>query len=167
MYNAPRYAKNSFVFNQSAATIIGATDSVVWALDRVTFRRMLMENASKKRRMYERFLEEVSLFVSLEPYERQKIADALEPVSFNDGEHVLIQGDVGESFFIVESGEAKVVQKDEHGVEHEFPSIVKGGYFGGKFITIHIYQKRTCSFKQRASKSINYCKRKIKVRNYE
>ena len=81
--------------------------------------------------MYEQFLESVPLFVSLEPYERQKIADALESVTFNDGDSVLIQGDLGESFFIIESGEAKVIQKDEHGIDHEFPSIKKGGYFGG------------------------------------
>src|SRR5690606_33264620 len=43
MYNAPR-----------AATIIStAPHSIVWSLDRVTFRRILMEGAFKRRRMYE------------------------------------------------------------------------------------------------------------------
>jgi cAMP-dependent protein kinase regulator len=69
-----------------------------------------METANKKRKMYEAFLEEVPLLVSLEPYERHKIADALESVSFEDGEEVIRQGDVGESFYIVESGEARVVK---------------------------------------------------------
>ncbi|RKO95079.1 camp-binding domain-like protein, partial [Caulochytrium protostelioides] len=48
MYNAPR-----------AATVRCTSDCVLWALDRVTFRRILMENTSRKRRMYEGFLEEV------------------------------------------------------------------------------------------------------------
>src|SRR5690606_20259707 len=52
MYNAPR-----------AATIISTTPhSILWSLDRVTFRRILMENTSKRRKMYESFLEEVPLF---------------------------------------------------------------------------------------------------------
>jgi cAMP-dependent protein kinase regulator len=120
MYNAPR-----------AATVIATADSVLWALDRVTFRRILMENTSRKRRMYERFLEDLPLLTSLEPYERHKIADALESVSFNDGEVVIKQGDVGDAFYIVEAGEAVVTQTDNNGVEHVMHDLKKGDYFGG------------------------------------
>ncbi|KAI8817229.1 cyclic nucleotide-binding-like protein [Fimicolochytrium jonesii] len=119
MYNAPR-----------AATVVATQECVLWALDRVTFRRILMENTSRKRRMYEAFLEEVPLLVSLEPYERHKIADALESVSFNDGDVVIKQGDVGDAFFIIESGDARVITTDENGIEHEMPGLQKGDYFG-------------------------------------
>ncbi|KAJ3205661.1 hypothetical protein HDU67_008715 [Dinochytrium kinnereticum] len=119
MYNAPR-----------AATVIATAESVLWALDRVTFRRILMENTSRKRRMYESFLEEVPLLVSLEAYERHKIADALESVVFGDGEVVIRQGDLGENFYIIESGEARVSQLDSDGVEHELPGLERGHYFG-------------------------------------
>ncbi|KAJ3195889.1 hypothetical protein HK101_010721 [Irineochytrium annulatum] len=121
MYNAPR-----------AATVTAVSECVLWALDRVTFRRILMENTSRKRRMYEDFLEEVPLFLSLEPYERHKIADALESVVFNDGEAVIRQGDPGEAFFIIESGEADVSKIDDDGTEIPLPSLKKGDYFGGK-----------------------------------
>lgn len=120
MYNAPR-----------AATIISTQDSVLWALDRVTFRRILMENTSKKRRMYERFLEDLTLLSSLEDYERHKIADALETVSFNNGDIVIKQGDAGDAFYIIESGEATVSQTDDDGVEHVLRGLKKGDYFGG------------------------------------
>jgi cAMP-dependent protein kinase regulator len=120
MYNAPR-----------AATVVATQDSVLWALDRVTFRRILMENTSRKRRMYEGFLEELPLLTSLEAYERHKIADALETVTFNDGAVVIKQGDVGDNFYIVESGEADVSQTDNQGVEHYMHSLKKGDYFGG------------------------------------
>ncbi|KAI9202483.1 cyclic nucleotide-binding-like protein [Polychytrium aggregatum] len=120
MYNAPR-----------AATVVATSDCVLWALDRVTFRRILMENTSRKRRMYEDFLEEVPLLISLEPYERHKIADALESVTFNDGEVVIRQGEAGDAFFIIENGEATVTQTDDNGVDHSgFPSLKKGDYFG-------------------------------------
>ncbi|ORX89261.1 camp-dependent protein kinase regulatory subunit [Basidiobolus meristosporus CBS 931.73] len=119
MYNAPR-----------AATVTATSDAVLWALDRVTFRRILMERTNTKRRMYEAFLEEVPLLVSLEHYERHKIADALESMVFCDGDVVLRQGDVGDSFYIIESGEARVTVIDDDGVEHELPSLKKGYYFG-------------------------------------
>ena len=120
MYNAPR-----------AATVIATAECVLWALDRVTFRRILMENTSRKRRMYEAFLEEVPLLVSLEAYERHKIADALESVVFNAGDVVIKQGDVGDNFYIIESGEALVKRTDDNGVEHNMPGLKKGDYFGG------------------------------------
>lgn len=128
MYNAPR-----------AATVIATEDCVLWALDRVTFRRILMENTSKKRRMYERFLEELPLLTSLEPYERHKIADALESVTYEDGNVVIKQGDAGDAFYIIEAGEATVTQTDNDGVEHVLHGLKKGNYFGGKTLDIDAY----------------------------
>ncbi|KAF9309702.1 hypothetical protein BGZ91_007319 [Linnemannia elongata] len=119
MYNGPR-----------AATVTATSDVVLWALDRVTFRRILMENTSRKRRMYEAFLETVPLLVSLEPYERHKIADALESVYFTDGQAVVKQGDQGDNFFIIESGEATVTKCNDEGVEFPMPGLGPGQYFG-------------------------------------
>ncbi|CAO3678327.1 unnamed protein product [Umbelopsis vinacea] len=119
MYNAPR-----------AATIIATSECVLWALDRVTFRSILMENTSRKRRMYESFLEEVPLLRSLESYERHKIADALESTYFEDGEEVVKEGDVGDNFYIVESGKAIAYKIAEDGSKQEVYRYEKGGYFG-------------------------------------
>lgn len=116
MYNAPR-----------AATVVSAEQSNLWALDRVTFRRILMDSAFQRRRMYEGFLEEVPLLASLTPYERSKIADALETKKYPPGTSVIKEGDVGESFYILESGEAEVYKR---GVEKPVHRYGKGDYFG-------------------------------------
>ncbi len=125
MYNSPR-----------AATVVCVQEGVLWALDRVTFRRILMENTSRKRRMYENFLEEVKILQSLEPYERHKIADALESITFNDGDIIIQQGDVGDNFYIIEMGDAVVKQVDENGLEHDLPGLTKGDYFGGLLLLV-------------------------------
>ena len=119
MYNAPR-----------AATIKAAEDGILWALDRVSFRMILMESTSSKRRMYESFLEEVPFLMSMEPYERQKIADALESLAYKDGEVVIKQGDKGEDFFIIESGRAKVTRVNDDGVVETVNELKRGEYFG-------------------------------------
>lgn len=118
MYNAPR-----------AATVISSEPSTLWALDRVTFRRILMDSAFQRRRMYENFLEEVPLLASLTPYERSKIADALDTKKFPPGSTVIREGDPGESFFILESGEAEVYKR---GANDGKPvrRYKKGDYFG-------------------------------------
>ncbi|KAF9889146.1 hypothetical protein FE257_007635 [Aspergillus nanangensis] len=117
MYNAPR-----------AATIV-STDakSTLWALDRITFRRILMDSAFQRRRMYEAFLEEVPLLSSLKPYERSKIADALEPIKFPSGSTIISEGDPGDAFYLLESGEADAF-KD--GVEGPVMLYKRGDYFG-------------------------------------
>jgi cAMP-dependent protein kinase regulator len=116
MYNAPR-----------AATVMSSEPSTLWALDRVTFRRILMDSAFQRRRLYEGFLEEVPLLSSLTPYERSKIADALETKKYPPGSTIIQEGDVGESFYILESGEAEVFKR---GVDKPVKQYNKGDYFG-------------------------------------
>ncbi|KAL8937396.1 MAG: hypothetical protein Q9211_003708 [Gyalolechia sp. 1 TL-2023] len=118
MYNAPR-----------AATVVSTEpSSTLWALDRVTFRRILMDSAFQRRRMYESFLEEVPLLSSLTLYERSKIADALETQKFTDGQTIIREGDKGEAFFMVEQGEAEVFKHDAG--EKAIKLYKKGDYFG-------------------------------------
>ncbi|KAL9094544.1 MAG: hypothetical protein Q9165_003103 [Trypethelium subeluteriae] len=117
MYNAPR-----------AATVVSQEPSTLWALDRITFRRILMDSAFARRRMYENFLEEVPLLASLTPYERSKIADALETQKYPPGSTIIKEGDAGESFFILEAGEAEVFKRSSGGRPvHKYK---KGDYFG-------------------------------------
>ncbi|MCJ1300227.1 hypothetical protein MMC08_003022 [Hypocenomyce scalaris] len=118
MYNAPR-----------AATVVSTEASTLWALDRVTFRRILMDSAFQRRRMYEAFLEEVPLLSTLQPYERSKIADALDTQKYPPGSTIIREGDPGEAFFILESGEAEVYKRDS-GDGKALKKYKKGDYFG-------------------------------------
>lgn len=117
MYNAPR-----------AATVI-STDpkSTLWALDRITFRRILMDSAFQRRRMYEAFLEEVPLLSSLESYERSKIADALDTIKHSAGATIITEGDPGDAFYLLESGEAEAFVSGE---EDPVKSYQRGDFFG-------------------------------------
>lgn len=117
MYNAPR-----------AATVV-STDpkSTLWALDRVTFRRILMDSAFQRRRMYEAFLEEVPLLSSLKPYERSKIADALDTIKYPAGATIIREGDPGDAFYLLESGIAEAFKE---GAEGPVRSYKRGDYFG-------------------------------------
>ncbi|OJD18516.1 cAMP-dependent protein kinase regulatory subunit [Emergomyces pasteurianus Ep9510] len=117
MYNAPR-----------AATVVSTEPkSTLWALDRVTFRRILMDAAFQRRRMYEAFLEEVPLLTSLKPYERAKIADALDTVKHPAGATIITEGDPGNTFFLLESGEAAAFK---NGIEGPVKKYKRGDYFG-------------------------------------
>lgn len=116
MYNSPR-----------AATVIAASDSVTcWALDRLTFRRILLEGTFNRRLMYEDFLKDVKVLSSLTNQERLKLADALSTEIYHKGDKIVTQGDVGESFYFIERGECDVI-KEGAGVVSK---LHKGDYFG-------------------------------------
>lgn len=117
MYNAPR-----------AATVVSAeAGCTLWALDRITFRRILMDSTFQRRRLYESFLEEVPLLASLTKYERSKIADALETSKYPAGTAIIKEGDAGEAFYLLESGEAEAYKSGTQGPVKQY---MKGDYFG-------------------------------------
>ncbi|KAL5266982.1 hypothetical protein ACHWQZ_G004127 [Mnemiopsis leidyi] len=101
MYNTPR-----------AATIIATEECVLWALDRTTFRQLVLLTTMKKRELYEEFLNAIPLLQELESYERMNLADALVTTQYKAGETIIKQGDEADSFFIIEKGTCEVKIKD-------------------------------------------------------
>ena len=119
-----------------AATVLSIEPSTLWSLDRITFRTIILKVAHRRRTMYEQFLSSVTLLSSLDAQERSKIADALASTVYLDGDPVVRQGEMGDTFFFIEEGEAVVTkrQQDNDGDTQEITvgRLTKGDYFGGK-----------------------------------
>ncbi|XP_006873717.1 PREDICTED: cAMP-dependent protein kinase type II-alpha regulatory subunit [Chrysochloris asiatica] len=105
--------------------------------DRLTFRRIIVKNNAKKRKMFESFIESVPLLKSLEVSERMKIVDVIGEKIYKDGERIITQGDKADSFYIIESGEVSILiksktktSKDGGNQEVEIARCHKGQYFG-------------------------------------
>ncbi|XP_014092188.1 cAMP-dependent protein kinase type I regulatory subunit isoform X2 [Zeugodacus cucurbitae] len=115
-----------------AATVRAKTDVKLWGIDRDSYRRILMGSTIRKRKMYEEFLSRVSILESLDKWERLTVADALEPVSFEDGETIVKQGEPGDDFYIILDGTAVVLQRRaEQGDEPaEVGRLGPSDYFG-------------------------------------
>lgn len=115
-----------------AATVVAIEPCTLWSLDRITFRTIILKAAHRRRTMYEQFLLSVDLLSSLEPEERSKVADALVSRVYEDGEAVVRQGEMGDTFFFVEEGNAVVTKITESGGQPEVVGqLKKGDYFGG------------------------------------
>lgn len=102
MYNMPR-----------AATIIATTRGKLWALDRLTFKRIVLKSAFEKRKMYEQLLENMPMFASLNSYERMNVADALFSRSYKPDEAIIRQGEAANCMFFVESGLVRIVREQD------------------------------------------------------
>ncbi|KAG8942987.1 hypothetical protein FRC04_003273 [Tulasnella sp. 424] len=126
MYSTPR-----------AATIISTTPVTLWALDRVTFKTILLEISSRTRKDYESFLRSVDILQALTDRERAKLADVLQPREFEYGEAVVNQGEIGKEFYIVEEGEATVSKKVEGKEEEDIVMHLKRGDYFGELALLH------------------------------
>lgn len=83
-----------------AATIKADSVGELWAMDRQTFRRILLKSAFKKRKMYEHLLDNVPMLKTLKNYERMNLADALVSRSYDKGDRIIRQGKFSFNFFL-------------------------------------------------------------------
>jgi len=120
LYNAPR-----------AATIETKDECLLWQLDRDTFNHIVKDSAIRRREKYEAFLEKVTIFSTMEPYERSKLADAFSECKFKAGDFIIKEGDKGDDLFLLQEGQAYATKVLKEGEE---PTKVMdydiGSYFG-------------------------------------
>ena len=119
MYNAPRAA---------TCKAVGAVS--LWAVDRVTFKVILMDTTMKRRNLYKEFLSKVPILSSLTEYEQLTIADALEDEQVAAGGVVCTQGETGDKFYIIRKGVAVCTQQGADGKVAEVARLQEGHYFG-------------------------------------
>nr|XP_061781292.1 endoplasmin-like [Nerophis lumbriciformis] len=125
MYNTPR-----------AATIVANLPGALWCLDRLTFRRIIVKNNAKKKKLYEAFMETLPLLTSLELSERMKVVDVITTKVYCDSQRIIAQGDSADCFYIVESGQVRITIKrsrtknDQDEEEVEIATCSRGQYFG-------------------------------------
>ena len=120
MYNAPR-----------AASCIAEGSVRLWALDRASFKVILLQTTMEKRNKHKEFLQQVSLFSEMTNYEVLTLVDALQEVSFEEGETICAEGDKGDKFYIIEEGKAICLKKNSTTGENvQVAALSNGSYFG-------------------------------------
>eukprot|EP00697_Spironema_sp_BW2_P008894 gnl/Spiro4/23626_TR11681_c0_g1_i1.p1 gnl/Spiro4/23626_TR11681_c0_g1~~gnl/Spiro4/23626_TR11681_c0_g1_i1.p1 ORF type:complete len:420 (-),score=44.83 gnl/Spiro4/23626_TR11681_c0_g1_i1:76-1242(-) len=119
MYQQPR-----------AASVMAAEPTSLWAIDRATFRHVLLQTTSQKRQLYTETLKNIKILSSLTEYERDTIADAVTQCTYADGECILVEGDTGNDFYMIEEGVVSCTQRNQDGMEVEVNRLKKGDYFG-------------------------------------
>jgi cAMP-dependent protein kinase regulator len=114
LYNAPR-----------AATIVSDADAHLWSLDRGTFNAIVKGAQMRKMDRYEKFLGNVKILASMDPYERSKLAEAFKEETHSAGATIIKEGDEGNCFYLVEEGSAAAVKGNQEVMQYAV-----GDYFG-------------------------------------
>jgi len=117
MYSKPR-----------AATVTAMQDGVLWAMDRRSFRSILMKSSAVS---LTRTLRSVEVLKSLSVGQLQRLQDLLTEVTYRDGEYVINQGESSENLYIIAEGRVRITRKEDPRAD---PKLVmelgQGQYFG-------------------------------------
>ena len=112
------------------ATVRSLTECKVWMLDRQTYQQRIQVSEMEKQELYQLFLSKVQILRGLSPIEQAKIAEVLEMQTFSAGEYIIRQGEAGDRFYIVESGELECTIEQEFGPAKVVKQLAEGDYFG-------------------------------------
>ena len=121
LYSAPR-----------AATCLAKGETKLFALDRVSFNVILQQTTIAKREKMVEFLKKVPVMSLLTQYEILTVADCLEEATFADSDVVIEQGDVGDAFYLIESGTAVCSVSNEDGTCATVVARLQTGDFFGE-----------------------------------
>jgi len=136
MYNQPR-----------AATVKSKNEGILWAIEGQTFRKVIIDIAYKKRKLYENMLSGTPLFEKLSRSEICRIAEAVSPITYKSNDIIVKQGEIGDEFFIIANGQVQVSQTQEaNRNEKIIKTLGEGDYFGEKAL-INEDSKRTATVK--------------------
>eukprot|EP00455_Lapot_gusevi_P041130 TRINITY_DN473_c0_g1_i13.p1 TRINITY_DN473_c0_g1~~TRINITY_DN473_c0_g1_i13.p1 ORF type:complete len:798 (+),score=264.44 TRINITY_DN473_c0_g1_i13:86-2395(+) len=124
LYNAPRNA-----------TVVSIQDSVLWAVERHAFRRIINKISEKRFQVYNTLIQNVPVIALLSASERDRLVEALEVVTVLPNTSLVRQGDSNDSLYVVITGEAVVTRKANNGDIEEVATLRPGDYFGEKALT--------------------------------
>jgi len=119
LYDSPR-----------AATCVADTFCKLWKVDQHTFRYMLAKQQANQNKQINSILVKVPFLSGLEDNHLSKIIDALTTVHFKKGEYIFKKGDIGDMFYILEKGTAKVHDIGFGDTKFDDIDIESGAYFG-------------------------------------
>ncbi|KAL6927878.1 hypothetical protein ACO0SA_004501 [Hanseniaspora valbyensis] len=114
MYNSPRQA-----------TVRSKTFCKMYLLDRITFKKILLNNSYVQRNLYDKFLKNLPILSNLTESERNKLIDVLKIKTVPKGSVIIRQGEMGENFYIIEQGSCVVIKDNV-----ELKVLHKNDYFG-------------------------------------
>jgi CRP-like cAMP-binding protein len=139
MYNTPR-----------AASIKSSSECLLYSIDRNTYRNIIVYYKHQRNKQYMEFLRKVQikdkpLGELLNDSEIEKMTISLERESFEAGETIIRQGNKGDHFYIIASGNVGVYKSNaETGKEDQVTVLKDGQYFGEKALLSEDTRQASC-----------------------
>ncbi|KAF1316904.1 Agc/pka protein kinase, partial [Globisporangium splendens] len=126
VYNCPRQA-----------TIACAKAGRLWALDRVTFRRLVARNQMDQIDECKSALQKVELLKPLTDAQLGQLAEAAQIVTFKKGERIIKKGERGKVLYIIKKGTVDCTDMVDTVRDRESLRLSDNDYFGERALMTH------------------------------
>eukprot|EP00563_Minutocellus_polymorphus_P006551 CAMPEP_0181036228 /NCGR_PEP_ID=MMETSP1070-20121207/8738_1 /TAXON_ID=265543 /ORGANISM="Minutocellus polymorphus, Strain NH13" /LENGTH=706 /DNA_ID=CAMNT_0023113827 /DNA_START=389 /DNA_END=2509 /DNA_ORIENTATION=- len=139
MYGSPR-----------AATIRATQDCKLWSIDRAAFKGITGQHKLKRSEMHLQFLRKVKIGDKvlgdvLQPEDINAMALATQQDTFAKGDVIVREGERGDVFYLIESGEVEVFKKGEGGGDDSpIATLGSGHFFGERALLSDDVRQATC-----------------------
>ena len=137
MYGSPR-----------AVTIRATQDCKLWSIDRTAFKGITSQHKLKRSELHLEFLRKVKIGDKvlgdvLQPDDINAMALATQQDTFAKGDVIVRQGERGDVFYLIESGEVEVFKKGEGG-DGPIATLGCGQFFGERALLSEDVRQATC-----------------------
>jgi CRP-like cAMP-binding protein len=132
---------------------IAREEGVIWELDRETFRQVQHVCAAKTLNERAKWISGIKILERLTKPQLAKVARALQARQVPKGKDIVTQGDMGDTFFIIQEGQVEVLVTDQRQASEEglTPRAVDemgpGDYFGEAALLTQEPRNATCRAK--------------------
>lgn len=112
-----------------AASVIALTPGKLWSLDRRVFKRVVLRPKDSRRDII-RTLKKVELLKCLNVTQLQRLTDLLNERVFQAEEYIITQGEQGENFYLIVSGNCDCTINLPEGGQKTVLQLKENNYFG-------------------------------------
>ena len=139
--NAPAtFGELALIYNSPRnADVVAASTCKLWSITRLAFRKALSSATTAKHMKHIKMLNEVPSLKQLTPNQINIVAGALREVSYEDGDEIITQGDIGDVFYIISSGNVDVKVNGDI-----VAKLVTGQFFGERALIKNEPRAATC-----------------------
>lgn len=121
------------------ASVEALSDGLLWCLDQITFKLLLVIETMAKQQKFEELLKNSKPLSILTYDERVRLMDALEMRNYEDGSYIIRKSEIADCMYFLIDGLVKVTDgKDE---EREITRLQFGDYFGEFALAMNDVQK--------------------------
>uniref|UniRef100_A0A383VZL0 cGMP-dependent protein kinase n=1 Tax=Tetradesmus obliquus TaxID=3088 RepID=A0A383VZL0_TETOB len=121
LFNSPR-----------TASVVAASDVVLWAMDRATFLRFVMRHAQGARTL--RFVRKVPLLKGLSDNDLLRVAGRMPERIYADAEALIRYGERGDEMYLIRYGKVRVLVPDAKGGRIEVAVLGRGQFVGERSV---------------------------------
>ncbi|KAL3080697.1 hypothetical protein niasHT_033254 [Heterodera trifolii] len=114
------------------ASIQAISDCVLFCLDRSVFQMITMRLGMERHAQLMNFLHKVEIFAALPEDRLSKMADVMDQDYYAAEHHIIREGEKGDTFFVINSGQVRITQSIEGELEPREVRILKQGEFFGE-----------------------------------